>query len=237
MKNYKNYCILIVEDEEPIREMLRLSLERESYQVLDCETAEEAIDLLGKVSVHLILLDWMLPKMSGIDFIKYLRKDDKLSRLPVIMLTAKAEEDDKLDGFAAGVDDYISKPFSLKEMLARVQSVLWRSQDGTNSDNLLALSGVIVDSENHLVYTENNEDIHLGPTEFKLLKFLMQNPNRVYSREQLLDNVWGVGVYVDERTVDTHIRRLRKALGKYSLEKIIRTVRGSGYSFVKSRVK
>ncbi len=237
MKNYKNYCILIVEDEESIREMLRLSLERESYQVLDCETAEEAIDLLGKVNVHLILLDWMLPKMSGIDFINYLRKDNKLSRLPVIMLTAKAEEDDKLDGFAAGVDDYISKPFSLKEMLARVQSVLRRSQAGTNSDNLLALSGVIVDSENHLVYTENNEDIHLGPTEFKLLKFLMQNPNRVYSREQLLDNVWGVGVYVDERTVDTHIRRLRKALGEYSLEKIIRTVRGSGYSFVKSRVK
>ncbi len=237
MKNPKipEYRILIVEDEQSIRDMLRLSLERESYQVLDCETAEEAIDLLKRESVHLILLDWMLPKMSGIDFIQYLRKVDKLADLPVIMLTARAGEDDKLDGFDAGVDDYISKPFSLKEMLARVQSVLRRTQNSRQLGNIITLSGVSLDKESHLVYTENNNEIHLGPTEFKLLLFLMQNPNRVYSREQLLDSVWGIGVYVDERTVDVHIRRLRKALGQYNLEKVIRTVRGSGYSFVKSR--
>lgn len=236
MQDHKNYQILIVEDETAIREMLRLSLERESYRVLDCETAEEAADILEQETVHLVLLDWMLPGMSGIDFAKKLRKKDTLPHVPVIMLTAKAEEDDKLTGFDAGIDDYISKPFSLKEMLARVQSVLRRSHgDEVKSTDIISLSGVTLDKESHLVYTDNNDEIHLGPTEFKLLQFLMLNPGRVYSRDQLLDHVWGVGVYVDERTVDVHIRRLRKALGEYELEKVIRTVRGSGYSFIKPR--
>ncbi len=232
--NHKS-CILIVEDEEAIRDMLRLSLEREGYRVLDCETAETAYKILKKENVHLILLDWMLPYMSGVEFAKLIRHDKALSTLPIIMITAKAEEDDKLNGFDAGVDDYISKPFSLKEMLARIQSVLRRSQVNSVNSDAICLSGITLDKESHVVCTENHEEIHLGPTEFKLLQFLMENPNRVYSREQLLDNVWGIGVYVDERTVDVHIRRLRKALGKYQLEKVIRTIRGSGYSFVKTR--
>lgn len=236
MLDTKDYRILIVEDEIAIREMLRLSLERESYQVLDCETAEEANNIIRKETIHLILLDWMLPGISGIEFAEQIRNDDSLPHIPIIMLTAKAEEDDKLSGFSAGVDDYISKPFSIKEMLARIQSLLRRAyyEQGI-SDSIIKLSGLIIDKSSHSVFTDNHEDIHLGPTEFKLLLFLMSNAGRVYSRDQLLDQVWGVGVYVDERTVDVHIRRLRKALEKYDLAKVIRTVRGSGYSFVKPR--
>lgn len=230
----KDYLILIVEDEIAIREMTRLSLEREGYRVVDCETAEEAQPILAREDVHLILLDWMLPGISGIDFAKQLRQSEHLPHVPVIMLTAKAEEDDKLSGFAAGVDDYISKPFSIKEMLARIQSVLRRSYHEAGSTNeILRLGGLNVDKTAHLVTTDDHVEIHLGPTEFKLLLFLMSNPGRVYSRDQLLDHVWGVGVYVDERTVDVHIRRVRKALEAHHLEKVIRTVRGSGYSFVK----
>ncbi len=234
MQNNHQYQILIVEDEEAIREMLRMSLERESYRVLDCETAEEALQMLGQQPVDLVLLDWMLPQMSGMDFVKYVRQHPELSALPIIMLTAKAEEDDKLDGFDAGIDDYISKPFSFKEVLARIQSVLRRSHNSQPAGDVISLSGITLDKQSHLVYSPNQETIHLGPTEFKLLQFLMSTPNRVFSREQLLDNVWGVGIYVDERTVDVHIRRLRKALAAYQLDKVIRTVRGSGYSFVKA---
>lgn len=231
----KQYTVLIVEDEEAIREMLRLTLEREAYQVLDCETAEEAHTLLANHSVHLMLLDWMLPGTSGIAFTKQLRAHNDYCKLPIILLTAKAEEEDKLSGFSAGADDYISKPFSLKEALARVQSVLKRSYPNKNAKPLISLNGLTIDKESHLLYTDSNDEIHLGPTEFKLLLFLMSNPGRVYSRDQLLDSIWGIDVYVDERTVDVHVRRLRKALSPYQLEKVIRTVRGSGYSFVKPR--
>lgn len=229
-----NYTVLVVEDEAAIREMVNMALTREGYQVIDCETAEEAELILSQQTVHLVLLDWMLPGMSGVRFIEKIRNHKQLKDTPIIMLTARAEEDDKLMGFNAGADDYISKPFSLKEMLARVQSILRRSYAELNDDtNLISLNGLTLDKVAHLVYTDDNEEIHLGPTEFKLLHFLMGNPGRVYSREQLLDSVWGIGVYVDERTVDVHIRRLRRALEKYHLEKVIRTVRGSGYSFTK----
>lgn len=232
----KKYKILIVEDELAIREMIRLTLEREDYQVTDCETAEEAQDILNTQTVHLILLDWMLPGVSGIEFAQQLRKGDNWRKMPIIMLTAKAEEEDRLSGFACGADDYISKPFSLKEMQARIQSVLRRAySEQLNPDSIISVSGLTIDRESHLVYTQKDEEIHLGPTEFKLLNFLMENPGRVYSRDQLLDQVWGVGVYVDERTVDVHVRRLRKALSDYGLEKLIRTVRGSGYSFTKPK--
>ena len=238
MSNNKNYQILVVEDEEAIREMIFLSLKRESYKVLDCETAEEAKDILANENIHLILLDWMLPGISGIKFAQQLRSDGSTSQPPIIMLTAKGEEDDKLMGFDVGIDDYMSKPFSIKEMLARIQSVLRRSYDDKDiSGSVINLSGVMLDKESHMVYSKNHDEIHLGPTEFKLLQFLMLNPGKVYSRDQLLDHVWGVGVYVDERTVDVHIRRLRKALGEYDLDKVIRTIRGSGYSFVKPRKK
>lgn len=231
-----NYKILIVEDEEAIREMVSMSLIREGYQVLDCETAEEAHTLLSQHTVHLILLDWMLPGISGMRFAEQLKSDETRSSLPIIMLTARAEEEDKLSGFKIGIDDYICKPFSLKEMLARVQSVLRRSYSSDDMvGNKIILGGLTVDKVAHLVYTDDGNEIHLGPTEFKLLLFLISNPGRVYSRDHLLDQVWGVGVYVDERTVDVHIRRLRKALEKYQLAKLIRTVRGSGYSFVKPK--
>lgn len=233
--NNEQYTILIIEDEEAIRDMVRMTLERESYQVLDCETAEEAQRLLANNTIHLLLLDWMLPGISGIDFAKQLRAQGNLTKLPIILLTAKAEEEDKLSGFEAGADDYISKPFSLKEMLARVQSVLKRSYPEELLQSRISINGLTIDKESHLLYTDNQDEIHLGPTEFKLLLLLMSNPGRVYSRDQLLDRIWGVGVYVDERTVDVHIRRLRKALAPYQLEKVIRTVRGSGYSFTKPR--
>lgn len=228
-----NYTILIVEDEPAIRDMVRMTLEREAYTVLDCETAEEAKKILKQGNVHLLLLDWMLPAMSGVELAKKLRDNDKYSHIPIILLTAKAEEDDKLQGFEAGVDDYISKPFSLKEMLARVHSVLRRSHPETVVKDRVSLGGLTVDKKSHLVYTDDQDEIHLGPTEFKMLLFLMSNPGRVYSRDQLLDHIWGVGVYVDERTVDVHVRRLRKALAPHNLSRLIRTVRGSGYSFKK----
>lgn len=232
-----NYTILVVEDEESIREMVNMALSREGYQVMDCETAEEAEAILTDQKIHLILLDWMLPTISGIVFAKKLRESHSFNKIPIIMLTARTEEDDKLIGFEVGVDDYISKPFSLKEMLARVQSVLRRSYaDGPDdTSEHISLHGLTIDKVAHLVHTKDNKEIHLGPTEFKLLLFLMSNPGRVYSRDQLLDNIWGVGVYVDERTVDVHIRRLRRALEVHQLAKVIRTVRGSGYSFAKPK--
>lgn len=232
----ENYTILIIEDEQAIREMIRMTLERESYQILDCETAEEAQVILEKHEIHLILLDWMLPGMNGVDLAKYIRKAKRNADVPIIMLTAKAEEEDKLRGFDVGVDDYISKPFSLKEMLARIQSVLRRSYLEIEKPKKITLAGITIDTESHLVYTDNQDEIHLGPTEFKLLLFLMRTPGRVYSRDQLLDQVWGVGVYVDERTVDVHIRRLRRALEVFDLAQVIRTVRGSGYSFYRPRL-
>lgn len=231
----ENYTILIVEDEQAIREMIRMTLERESFQVLDCETAEEAREILAQNDVHLLLLDWMLPAMSGIHLAKSIRQAKRNANVPIIMLTAKAEEEDKLRGFDVGVDDYISKPFSLKEMLARMQSVLRRSYAETEAPKKISLAGITIDTESHLVFTADEEEIHLGPTEFKLLLFLMTTPGRVYSRDQLLDEIWGVGVYVDERTVDVHVRRLRRALEAYDLSHVIRTVRGSGYSFYRPR--
>lgn len=235
LKN-QDFTLLIVEDEAAIREMVRMSLEREKYQVIDCETAEEAKKILAEKTIHLMLLDWMLPGMDGVEFTRALRDSEAFKKLPIMMLTAKAEEDDKLSGFQVGIDDYLSKPFSIKEMLARIQSLLRRAYaEGGDKSNILTLGGVTIDCDSHLVYTEAQDEIHLGPTEFKLLLFLMSNPGRVYSRDQLLDNVWGVGVYVDERTVDVHIRRLRKALSEFELSHLIRTVRGSGYSFNKPR--
>ncbi|MPV85404.1 phosphate regulon transcriptional regulator PhoB [Ostreibacterium oceani] len=228
----EKFSILVVDDEAAIREMIRMTLVREEYEVIEAETAEEAKAQLNKEIVHLVLLDWMLPSMSGIDFAKSLRTETAYQYLPIIMLTAKTEEHDKLSGFEAGIDDYITKPFSLKEMLARVQSVLRRSYPSGLDTDTISLSGLTLSQSKHKVYTKANEDIHLGPTEFRLLHFLMSRPDRVFSRDQLLDFVWGENIYVDERTVDVHIRRLRKALSPHHLDSVIRTVRGSGYSFV-----
>lgn len=229
--------ILVVDDEASIREMLRLTLTRENYHVYLAEDTTIANELIRKHSIDLILLDWMLPKESGIEFTLKLRQQDKFKSLPIIMLTAKADDEDMLSGFNVGVDDYIRKPFAINELLARIKSIL-RLIESTTQDNynsgesdVLSLAGIQLDKTSHLVCDNNHHVIHLGPTEFKLLLFLMKNPNRVYSRDQLLDYVWGETVYIDERTVDVHIRRLRKALESSQLDHVIRTVRGSGYSF------
>lgn len=240
-KHRENATILVVDDEASIRQMLRLTLEREGYQVHLAEDTEAARKLIKTQNIQLILLDWMLPKESGIEFTLKLRQENDFKTLPIIMLTAKTDDEDMLSGFNVGVDDYIRKPFTIKELLARVKSILRRStveNTATDSDaetgieqNIVNLSGITINTSSHLVTDDNQQIIHLGPTEFKLLLFLMTHPNRVYSRDQLLNYVWGETVYIDERTVDVHIRRLRKALEPSNLAHVIRTIRGSGYSF------
>lgn len=231
--------ILLVEDDIEMTAMLRMMLRRENYRVLSSETTAEARHILENETVHLMLLDWMLPDQDGVSFAKSLRnapENTNFHHLPIVLLTAKSQEEDKLKGFDAGVDDYVSKPFSLKELIARIQSLLKRAYRENNvvqdiSQGCIRRCGLTINQENHTVYTDHGQRIHFGPTEFKLLLFFMRHPGRVFSREQLLDEVWGVGVYVDERTVDVHIRRLRRGLEPHQLAHIIRTVRGAGYIF------
>lgn len=223
-----NNTILIVEDEAEIREMLRFSLERAGYEVVEAETAEEAIHVIQGTIPDLMLIDWMLPGISGIELLRRLRNDELTVHAPVIMLTARGEEQDKLKGFDYGVDDFITKPFSPKELLARIKALLRRSQ-GTE-DGKLQAGELCLDTGQHIL-TIQEECVNIGPTEYRLLEFFLKNPNRVYSREQLLDRVWGRNVYVEERTVDVHILRLRKLLTPHDLDNWIQTVRGAGYRF------
>lgn len=221
--------ILVVEDEAPIREMVAFSLKREGYTVrsaADCALARIAI--ADRVP-DLILLDWMLPDTSGIEFARALRRDPDLREVPIIMLTARAGEDDKVRGLESGVDDYVTKPFSARELVARIKAVLRRSTP-ESAENILETDGLAMNTASHRV-SANNENIDLGPTEFRLLRFFMSHPERVFTRAQLLDRVWGGNVYVEERTVDVHIRRLRKALGPAGFDSYIQTVRGAGYRF------
>ncbi len=220
--------ILIVEDEAPIREMIAFHLARAGYETSeapDCRTARER--LVDERPV-LALVDWMLPDMSGLELVRTLKRDQANADLAIIMLTARADEFDKIAGLESGADDYITKPFSPRELIARVQAVLRRAQgDGGE----VIKSGVLtVDGAGHRV-TADGIDVRLGPTEYRLLHFLMTHPDRVYSRAQLLDRVWGANVYVEERTVDVHIRRLRKALAVGNADQYIQTVRGAGYRF------
>lgn len=220
--------ILLVEDEAPIREMLRLPLERAGYTVAEAEDAEQGQQQVYEQTPQLILLDWMLPGMSGLDFIRRLRKEPLAREIPIIMLTAKTEEADKIRGLDVGADDYITKPFSPRELLARIKAVLRRSAQG--GDEPLSANGLTLYPAEHRV-TVNGEEIHIGPTEFRLLHFFMSHPERVYSRNQVLDQVWGGAVYIEERTVDVHIRRLRKALAEFAHDQLVQTVRGVGYRF------
>jgi len=220
--------ILIVEDEAEIREMLRFSLERADYEVLEAETAEDALRLLQGKIPDLLLVDWMLPGISGIEFLRRLRGDELTVTSPVIMLTARGEEQDKLKGFDYGVDDFMTKPFSPKELLARIKALLRRSQ--VTDDGKLVAGNLCLDTGQHLL-TINEQCVNIGPTEYRLLEFFLKKPNRVYTREQLLDRVWGRNVYVEERTVDVHILRLRKLLTPYGLDSWVQTVRGAGYRF------
>jgi len=221
--------ILGVEDEDPVRELLVATLEGAGYRVTEAADAEAAQRLASDTSPDLVLLDWMLPGMSGLEFTRWLKRDKGYRDIPIIMLTARGEENSKVQGLEAGVDDYVTKPFSTRELLARIKAVLRRA--GADQGELLELEGgLAIDLGQHRV-TANQQPVHVGPTEFRLLHFFMTHPERVYSRSQLLDQVWGRNVYIEERTVDVHIRRLRKALEPFGFENLVQTVRGVGYRF------
>ena len=218
--------ILVVEDDPDIRELLSFTISRAGFDLAAAETAEEALRMLDSGLPELMVIDWMLPGMDGIDLAKYLRSDSLTSALPIIMLTARGEEIDKLKSFEAGVDDYVTKPFSPKELTARIKALLRRS--GQPEDGGLKVAGLKLDLLSHKLYASNKE-INIGPTEFKLLELFMRHPNRAFERSQLLDRVWGRGVYVEERTVDVHVLRLRKLLKPTGNDHLIETVRGVGY--------
>ena len=220
--------LLIIEDEPDLRELLSFTLSREGYDVMEAETAETALQMLDSTLPDLAIVDWMLPGMDGIELVKRLRRDDVTEDLPIIMLTARGEEPDKLESFDVGIDDYITKPFSPRELLARIKALLKRS--GTPENNILESNGIQLDLNSHRV-TINGQEIHTGPTEYRLLELLVRNPDRVFNRNQLLDRVWGRGVYVEERTVDVHILRLRKLLKPFGLDRAVQTVRSVGYRF------
>ncbi len=219
--------ILVVEDEPAIQELIAYNLRQAGHQPLCADTAEQALRLVSNALPDLVLLDWMLPGASGIEVARRLRGDKRTRSIPIIMLTARSEEQDKLLGLETGADDYITKPFSPRELNARIKAVL-RRRAPQMTDDVVEVGGLRVDPAGHRV-TGNGENIDLGPTEFRLLHFLLTHPERVHSRAQLLDNVWGDHVFVEERTVDVHIRRLRKALEAGHLDQMIQTVRGTGY--------
>ena len=221
--------ILIVEDEQPIREMVMFALAGAGYEVQEAADARQAQINITERLPDLILLDWMLPGLSGIDYARRLKKDELTRELPVIMLTARAEEEDKVQGLESGADDYITKPFSPRELVARIQAVLRRGGPAAE-DEMLYASGLSLDLASHRVSAGENL-LEMGPTEYRLLEFFMSHPERVYSRSQLLDRVWGSNVYVEERTVDVHIRRLRKVLEPHGYDALVQTVRGAGYRF------
>lgn len=220
--------ILIVEDEQPIREMIAFHLSRAGYTTLEAADCRQARELLADERPVLALVDWMLPDMSGLELTRMLRRDKSNEDLAIIMLTARADESDKVVGLEGGADDYITKPFSPRELVARIKAVLRRS--AASGDEPLAAGNIVLDTAAHRV-TVNGDVVHLGPTEYRLLRYLMAHADRVYSRDQLLDRVWGANVYVEERTVDVHVRRLRKALTTHGVHRHIQTVRGAGYRF------
>ena len=224
-------AILIVEDEREIREMLSFTLERNGFRVVEAESAEEAITKLEGRLPDLILVDWMLPGGSGLELVRRLRREEHTADVPVLMLTAKGEEADKLRSFEVGVDDYVTKPFSSRELIARMKALLRRT--GAPTDGLLHADTLTLDTRSHSLKI-GTKAVHIGPTEFRLLEFLMRNPGRAFDRNQLLDRVWGRGVYVEDRTVDVHILRLRKVLAPYEQAHLVQTVRGVGYRFATS---
>lgn len=221
--------VLIVEDEDALGLLLRYNLEAEGYEVEVCTRGDDADTRLRESVPDLLVLDWMLPGLSGIELCRRLRARPETERLPIIMLTARGEESERIRGLATGADDYVVKPFSTPELMARVRAMLRRARPELLS-TVLKAGDLELDRETHRV-RRGGREIHLGPTEYRLLEFLMQSPGRVYSREQLLDGVWGMDVYVDERTVDVHVGRLRKAINRARDRDPIRTVRGSGYAF------
>ena len=223
--------ILIVEDEPSMVELLRYNLESEGFEVSSALDGEEAWLSIEEQKPDMVLLDWMLPKLSGIEICRRLRRDQEFRNLPVIMITARGEESDRVRGLDVGADDYVSKPFSPAELMARIRAVLRRHNPNMSNDSI-TVADVTMDLVAYKVSRDGRE-LHLGPTEFKLLRFFMERAGRVLTREQLLDGVWGQNVYVEDRTVDVHIRRLRKALNDQDDTDLIRTVRAVGYCFEK----
>jgi two-component system phosphate regulon response regulator PhoB len=221
--------ILVVEDERPIREMIAFGLRRAGFEVREAADARSGRAEVANKLPDLLLVDWMLPDTSGLEFTRALKRDRETRELPVIMLTARAEEGDKVAGLEGGADDYITKPFSPRELLARINAVLRRAMPSEGSERI-DVEGLVLDQSSQRV-TAGDRTVALGPTEYRMLAFFMAHPERVYSREQLLDRVWGGNVYVEERTIDVHIRRLRKALEEFGYDRLIQTVRGSGYRF------
>lgn len=228
--------ILVVEDEPAIQELISLNLKRAGHVVFSAYNAEQAKLHINNVLPDLVLLDWMLPDITGIEFARKLRKEERTKGIPIIMLTARIQENDKIAGLEAGADDYITKPFSPRELIARIKAVL-RRRLPEMSDEILELGGLKLDPTTHRVHALfNNEstksvEVNLGPTEFRLLHFLMAYKERVHTRAQLLDRVWGDHVFIEDRTVDVHIRRLRKILEAIGKDSLIQTVRGTGYRF------
>lgn len=220
--------VLIVDDEAPIREMIAVALEMAGYECLEADSAQAAHPIIVDNKPDMVLLDWMMPGLSGIEFARRLRKDEMTSDIPIIMLTAKTDEDNKIQGLESGIDDYITKPFSPRELVARLKTVLRRTTP-KGVEEPITVDSLTLDPVSHRVSSEL-KPLDLGPTEFRLLQFFMTHQDRAYTRSQLLDLVWGGNVYVEERTVDVHIRRLRKALGERH-DYLIQTVRGTGYRF------
>ena len=223
--------ILIVEDEPAIAELITLTLRRSGHQTVHAESVERAVTLVDQAMPDLALIDWMLPGASGVELVKKLRRDKRTKTIPIIMLTAKSEEADKLMGLETGADDYITKPFSPKELVARIKAVLRRRAPQLTED-VVETNGLRLDPATHRI-TVNDKPVQMGPSEFKLLHFFMTHTERVHTRSQLLDHVWGDHVFVEERTVDVHIRRLRQALEVSGHDAYIQTVRGAGYRFSK----
>lgn len=224
-----NRRMLVVEDEVAVREMVADNFRFCGYTVTEAGNVADALQLITIEPPEIILLDWMLPDSSGLEMLRRLKRDDDTAAIPVIMLTARADEPDRVRGLDGGADDYVSKPFSLRELESRVRAVLRRTARAID-DAIVSAGGLHIDTERHRV-TANDADVRLGPTEFRLLHVLMSHPSRVFSRAQLLDNAWGRDIYVEERTVDVYVRRLRKSLEPHGMDACVQTVRGVGYRF------
>jgi two-component system phosphate regulon response regulator PhoB len=220
--------ILIVEDETAIREMVGFALRRAGFELAEAANGKDAQMRVGEQLPDVVLMDWMLPDISGLELVRQFKRDELTHDIPIIMLTARTEEDDKIHGLDSGADDYVTKPFSPKELVARIRAVLRRS--GNTEDEIIAVGDLQLNSGSHRVQAGSDE-VQVGPTEYRLLKFFMTHQDRVYSRAQLLDHVWGRNAYVEDRTVDVHVLRLRKLLKPHDFDKMIQTVRGSGYRF------
>ena len=221
-------CVLLVEDEGAQREVLTYNLESEGFRVVAAETGDEAMLLVAEEAPDLMVLDWMLPNVSGIEICRRVKADPDTRHIPIIMLSARSDEGDRVRGLETGADDYVVKPYSVVELMARVRTQLRRTRPTTMGERL-SFEDILLDSGEHRVF-RGGQALHLGPTEFRLLSTLMERPGRVWTREQLLDRVWGRDIYVDTRTIDVHVGRLRKALMSNGGENPVRTVRGTGYS-------